>query len=408
MKSKKSGKEEFYTLNKKFVGYCLIAIIIIAIFVGLYYSGVIDLPALKSSEKAEQKTEKKVLDNFTISVGAPEVELLVIENKACKECINVSEVIEIIKGAPTLKVKSDKIVAHDSAEGREIISEYSLKRLPAFVLKILSSEKIESLPPFESRKGALVYDATPPPYFDVTDETVKGVVRMQKIIAEDCSECFNLDVLVKNLKMFGIVLGEEKSFAYDSEEGKKIVEKYGIKSVPTLIFSGDALEYEQIAEVWDTIGTVEDDGMMVLRTVNPPYWDIDSDRVKGIVEIIYLVDETCTQCYDPVMLKQMFESQLAMKFSLEKKVDISTAEGKSLVQDFGIKLVPTIIMSEDAGEYPGISSVWDQIGIVKDSTYVLTKIDLIPNAVYKDIEKDELIGLEEDQPEEPEAEAAAD
>ena len=288
-----------------------------------------------------------------------------------------------------------------------------MRVLPAFVLEILSGEKIEDIPPFEARKGALVYDNTPPPYFDVAEEKVKGVVVLTKITAEDCEDCFDLDMLVSNLKMFGVVLGKENSFAYDSDEGKELVEKYDIKSVPTLIFSGDAAEYEQISTAWEEIGTTEDDGMMVLRTVNPPYLDIDSGKVKGIVEITYLVDEGCEQCYDPAVIKQMFEQQLAMKFSDEKKVDVSSEDGKNLVEDLDIKLVPTVIMSGDAGEYPGIATVWGQIGAVKDDKYVLTNLELIPGAVYKDLEKGEIIGLEEEtaaeeEPEEEESEESSE
>ncbi len=396
-------KEEFYRLDKKTVGYCLIGLIIILIIAGLFYYDVIELPETK-----EKKEEKKVLDNFTINVSAPEVELYVIENADCKECINVSAIIELIKGAPTLKVKSDKTVAHDSEEGADLIEKYELKRLPAFVMKIVSGEKLEGeIPPFEKRNGDLVYDMTPPPYYDVQDDKIKGVISVIKIVNSGCSDCFDLEALMKNLKMFGLTVGDEETVEFDSDEGKELIEKYDIKKVPTLVFSSDAAEYDQISQAWDTIGTTEDDGMMVLRTVNPPYFDLETDSVKGVVEITHITDESCEPCVDTAVFKNMFEQQLAMKFSNEKKVDISSEEGKKLVEDLDIKFVPTIVMSSDAEEYPGITNIWDQIGTVVAGRYVLTKIDSVPGIVYKDLEKDEIIGLEEEKTEESEGNETA-
>jgi len=393
----RNKKEEFYNLNKKTIGYILIGLIIVLIIAGLFYYDVIELP----ESKEEKKDDLKVLDNFTIPMGAPEVELYIIENPECKECLNVSKVLEIIKGAPTLDVKSDQTVAYDSKEGKEFIEKYDLKRLPAFVLKIISEEKLEGdMPPFEKREGDLVYDQTPPPYFDVADEKVKGVISVTKITNSDCADCFDIEMLMKNLEMFGLAVSDEKTVAHDSEEGKELIEKYEITKVPTLIFSSDAAEYDQITQAWPEIGTTEDDGMMVLRTVNPPYFDLESDSVKGVVDITHLTDESCGPCVDTAVFKDMFEQQLAMKFSNEKKVDISSEEGKKLVEDLDIKLVPTIVMSSDAEEYPGITNVWDQIGTIVDGKYVLTKIDSVPGIVYKDLEKDEIIGLEEEKTEE--------
>ena len=397
-------KEEFYNLDKKTIGYILLGLIVVLIIVGLFYYDVIELP----ESKEEKKDDLQVLDNFTISTGAPEVELYVIENPDCKECLNVSKVLEIIKGAPTLDVKSDKTLAYDSEEGKEFVSKYNLQRLPAFILKIVSGEQMEGdMPPFEKREGDLVYDQTPPPYFDVADGTVKGVISVTKITNSDCADCFDIEMLMKNLQTFGLAVGDEKTVAHDSEEGKELIEKYEITRIPTLIFSSDAAEYEQITQAWPEIGTTEDDGMMVLRIVNPPYFDIESDSVKGVVEITHITDESCEPCVDTAVFKDMFETQLAMKFSNEKKVDISSEEGKKLAEDLDINLVPTIVMSSDAEEYPGITNVWDQIGTIVNGQYILTKIDSVPGIVYKDLEKDEIIGLEEEKAEESEGNETA-
>ncbi|MBW3005087.1 hypothetical protein KY310_04615 [Candidatus Woesearchaeota archaeon] len=395
-------KEEVYKLNKKTIGYALLGLIVVLIIAGLFYYDVIELP-----ESKEKKEETVVLDNFTITAEAPEVELYVVENSDCTECINASTVIEIIKGAPTLKIKSDKILEHDSEEGKALIEEYELKKLPAFVLKIVSGEKLEdAIPPFENRKGAMVYDMAPPPYYDVAEDKIKGVISVTKIVNSGCTDCFDLEALMKNLKMFGLAIGDEKTVEFDSDDGKALIEKYEIIKVPTIIFSGDAAEYDQISGAWKDIGTTEDDGMMILRTVNPPYYDLKTDSVKGVVVITHLTDESCDECFDTAMIKNMFAQQLMMKYGSEKTVDVSSEEGKKLVEDYEITKVPTIILSSDAKEYPGITNVWDQIGTVVNGNYVITKLETIPGIVYKDLEKDEIIGLKEEKAEEESAESS--
>lgn len=395
-KKQSKSKGEYYKLNKKTVGYIVFAIVaVIVILLGLYYSGI--FKDLGVEIDLDTKQDKVKTDNFTVKIGKPEVDLFVIENPDCQECINVSKVIGIIKGAPTLDVVSDKTVAYDSEEGKELIAEYDLKRLPAFVMKIASDTNFEGdLPPFEKRNGDLVFDETPPPYYAVKDGQVKGIVKVTKIVNPDCEECFDLDLLMNNLRTFGVYIDEEETIAYDTADGQELVEKYGIDKVPTLLFSGDAAEYEQIAQVWKTIGTVEDDGTMVLRQVNPPYYSIEDSAVKGIVDITFVVDDSCEECYDLTQLQDMFTKQLAMQFNIEKTVDVSTAEGMDLVDEYNITKVPTLILSEGASEYPGLVTAWSQIGDVVDGRYVLTKIDAVPNAVYKNLETDEIIGLKEE------------
>ncbi|MBD3303883.1 hypothetical protein GF343_01965 [Candidatus Woesearchaeota archaeon] len=405
-KSKKhtKNKEEYYKLDKKTMGYALLGLIVVLIIAGLFYYDVIELP-----ESKEGKKEKKILDNFTVPVGAPEVELYVIENSDCRECINASQVIEIIKGAPTLDVTSDKIIEYDSDEGKDLIEEYELKRLPAFVLKITSEEKLEeAVPPFEKRNGDMVYDMTPPPYYDVKEGEIKGVISVIKLVNPGCEDCFDLDALMKNLKMFGLAISEEKTVEYDSEEGEDLVEKYEITKVPTLIFSSDAAEYDQISGAWADIGSTEDDGRMVLRTVNPPYYDLETSSVKGVVSITHLTDESCDKCFDTSMIKDMFENQLMMQYGIEKTVDVSSEEGKDILEKYGITKVPTVVLSSDAGEYPGVANVWDQIGVVMDGEHVITKLETIPGVVYKNLETGEIIGLEEENSGEDSEEETSD
>jgi hypothetical protein len=389
----KKSTDEIYKISKKKLGYAILALAVIVILITLYYQGVFE--SFLPEQKEEVQPEKQVLDEFKL---IPEVELTAV-TVDCKECINASQAADIIKDAPIFKVLKTEFIESDSAEGKALIEKYDLKRLPAF---IMTGEEISNidLPTFEKREGAQVFDATPPPYYDVASEKIKGLVEVIKLTDDDCEKCFDLDKLTVNLKQFGIKFASEKTIDISSEEGKKLISDYSITKVPTIIFSSDANEYAQIQEIWETVGSTESDGKMILRTVNPPYKDLETDDVKGVVDVTHLVDASCTECFDTAELKKMFEQQMGMAWGVDKTVDVSSVEGKQFIEDFDIKLVPTIIFSSDLADYPTIPDMWSQIGIEKDGKYVLTKLDLVQGLVYKNLETDEIVGLKEETTEE--------
>ena len=78
----------------------------------------------------------------------------------------------------------------------------------------------------------------------------------------------------------------------------------------------------------------------------------------------------------------------------ENKVDISSAEGKALVEKYAIKKVPTVVISGDLREYEGFDTVWGQVGsIEEDGTYVFRQLEVLSqNIVYKDLTTGEVVG----------------
>lgn len=385
----KKKNDEFYKIDKKTLGYGFLAILVIIVLVVLYSQGIFD--SFMPEQKETVKPEKQVLGEVKLT---PEVVITVV-TVDCKECINASKAVDILKDAPIFKVLDTVFVDSESEKGKELIEKYDLARLPAF---IMTGEDVNSLelPTFEKRAGAQVFDTLPPPYYDVESGEIRGVVEVIKLEDPDCEQCFDLNKLINNLKMFGISIQSEKTVAFDSDEGQSLVEKYDITKIPTVIFSSSAKEYEQIAEVWETVGSTESDGKMVLRTVNPPYKDLNSGEIKGIVDIVHLIDASCTECFDTAELKKMFEQQMGMSWGDEKTIDVSSTEGKQLIEDLNITLIPTVIFSSDLSDYPTIPDMWSQVGIEKDGQYVLTKLDLIQGLVYKNLETDEIVGLQED------------
>ena len=76
-------------------------------------------------------------------------------------------------------------------------------------------------------------------------------------------------------------------------EGEKIVKKYDILQVPTIVLSADIGYYDDVvyspgqtfSDIWQGVGTVEPDGAYVFRNVDvmqAPYRNLTSGEVMGI------------------------------------------------------------------------------------------------------------------------------
>jgi len=205
---------------------------------------------------------------------------------------------------------------------------------------------------------------------------------------------------VKRTQILSLIL--EKTFQASSVEAQVLIEKYDIVKIPTLIFSKDALEYDTVSQVWDKVGSQEEDGTLVLRYVNPPYRNVSTGLVEGLVDLTYIADETCSTCYDPKLLKELFEQSFGMKFSKDESVDVSSTKGGYLQRKYNITIVPTIILSKEASVYESVAQAWQQIGSTeKDGSLVLRDVEKLKAYYeeqgnqwgYKDLESGEISGV---------------
>jgi hypothetical protein len=218
---------------------------------------------------------------------------------------------------------------------------------------------------------------------------VIGVVELTHITKSNCEKCVDLNPLIAQFKQTGMAFSKET--VLDEEQAGDLIEKYSIKKLPILIFSEGASAYDTIALSWQQLGTVEEDGSHVLRAINPPYYDLEDDAVKGLVTLTMLVDGSCPECYEVRLHKPILE-RFSITMDKEETVDVSSAQGKSLISMYDIKKVPTIILSDDAGAYPILKPVWKQVGTIEeDGSYVFRNVEVMKGK-YMDLETNEIKG----------------
>lgn len=311
------------------------------------------------------------------------IELKVIEEKSCAEC-NISAAIDSIKKSG-LNITSEQ--RFDSSEAKELIQKYNITKLPAM---IISGEIEKSGLALEKRKDALVYIPTAP-YFDIEEEKIKGLVELTIIRDFECTHCYDIDSLTGQIKDL-IKVTKERAFDLKEKEANEIINKYNITKIPTLILSKDAILYPVIAQAWNQIGTIESDGSLVFRAIQPPYLDLKEKRIRGLVNLIMLNDSSCSECYDVQLHRQIIKN-LGLVVVNETIYDISSKEGKEIITKYNITKVPTIVLSGDVSVYSAFNQVWQQVGnIESNETYVFRNMEAIKGGIYRDLENDTIIG----------------
>jgi len=318
------------------------------------------------------------------------IEVVFIKNSKCPECFDISQIASHLKSA-NANITKQSSVEFDTKEGRNMISRYKIQKIPAAVITgDIDKLNIQGL---EKRDNALVLANIELPYTDAATGAVEGRVTMYILKDPSCQKCNDLISLISQIKATGVRISEQKNITITSAEGQELVKKYNIGFAPTIILSKDASAYPIIQQAWLQIGSKESDGSYVLRggIQYPalPFINLSTGRLRGLVDIIYITDKSCPECYDARQHKQILENSFGMKFEKEDTYDIRDATGKELIAKYSIAQVPTAILSDEVGIYPSSQLLKQFYTVEEDSFYVFRNASIV--GTYRDLATNEIV-----------------
>jgi thiol-disulfide isomerase/thioredoxin len=335
--------------------YLIIALVIV-VGVGLYFT--LSVPTVT-------KEAPKVI---------PPKEVVVTILGGCDECFNISVATDFLKQQKNLNITSVKELSLEESKAKA--GEYNISKLPAVV--VTGDTANLTIQNFNRNGDALVFSQTPPPYYDIKSGAVKGKVTVTVLEDKSCTNCFDMNQVIEQLKQAGIKLSSETKVDSKSTEGKQLISQYKIEKLPTIIFNKDALEYDVVKQVWSQVGSEESDGKLVLRFVSPPYVNVSTGKTDGLVDLTILTDSSCKECFNASVLSDLFKQSFNMVFKKTQIVDVSSTQGKTLAKKYSIELVPTVVLSKDATAYPNIGQAWGQVGTQeKDGSFVFRNVPLL-------------------------------
>ncbi len=217
------------------------------------------------------------------------------------------------------------------------------------------------------------------------------------LTAPDCTDCFSLEAFENYFEQNDVQPNQMKEVVFSSLQGKYLVNKYNITQVPTVIVNGSVADYEFMQGLVDSIGEIKKNAFVVTE-LQPPYLDLEEDRIVGEYSAIYLDDSTCDECYDVSAHDIVFE-RLAMKATDTRVIDISSEEGQELANKYFISAIPTILLTGELDVYEGLQQIWPSVGSVEeDGTYVLRK-GVEQMGAYKVIPEGDIVIPEQEEAE---------
>lgn len=310
------------------------------------------------------------------------IELTLIKNSKCRDCSDIAEVIRSIRNSK-VNVTKETNLEFDSKEAKALISKYKIEKIPT----IIATGEIDKagIQGFTKKDDALLLSNVLPPYTNATTGQVAGKVAIYVLKDPSCVKCNNLDVLIAQIKGAGVKIYSQKNITKDSAEGQDIIKKYKIDFVPSLVLSEDAGLYSVIQNAWSHIGTKENDGNYVLRVVYPPYINLTTGQIKGLVKITYLTDKSCSECYNVSLHEFILASPQSFGIDLDEKetYDISDAKGKELIAKYNVTLVPAVILSKEVSSYPASPALKQFFTVADDGSFIFRVPQVL--GAYKDL-----------------------
>jgi hypothetical protein len=375
------------TDEKKDIFAPLAVMIAIGVVLGLiFYGGYL---FLNPSGPVIEENNTIVPDKNETIIEKSKINITMIDVDECDSCNSSDYILVEVKSLATeynFEIENIETADSESNEAKALISKYGITKLPTMVL----SGDTDSLNGFETlwanigsseSDGALVYREVYPPYLDVSSNSILGQVSVVEIFP-DCGECFDVSTFVDYLESDAVamLIVNRTELDLNSSEAQSTIAKYNITKLPTFVLSSDASVYPIIDQAWSKYGTAEPDGSYVWRNYLPPYVDLDQNgSVVGVVDMIELVDSSCTDCYNVSLHKQGLSiDPFNLFFGNVERVEANSTDGQLVISKYNITAYPTIVLSNDALLYPGFKDTWEGMGTVEsDGMLVFRALDLL-------------------------------
>lgn len=344
--------------------------------------------------KTLSATEKKIAEAKEAARPA-NIKITKITIPKCSDCFNLEDAVATLK-KQNVSVGEEKSLVFDSKEAQLLIDQLGIKRVPTYIVTgEVTKKNIEG---FIKSNGEIINDTfvftkVTPIFIDPQTKKEMGKVTATILTDPSCSQCLDPKLTIEAYKKAGIKITEEREIVWNSQEGQNLISQYKIKKLPTFLFSSDVDFYDSVKSNWLRIGTIEQDKVYIARNLFLPYRDLEKGQIVGLVNLIYMADASCTDCYSAEQVqKPILTRGFGVGLASERSVDVNSSEGQGLVSQYKITKVPTILLSPDADQYVSLKNVWQSVGTIEsDGWYVFREMQQLGGITYKDLASDQVI-----------------
>lgn len=315
------------------------------------------------------------------------LEVIKIVHPDCKDCFDIEKSLDLIKNQ-NVDITKESLINFESEEGNNLIESYKLLKIPAL---IISGEinKSDQLIKFFEKNGVIInnntaiYSNINPPYYDIMKDEVVGRVKIINLVDSSCEACISLIQVEKSLTNLGVVISESYSYEYNSDEAVELIREVGVTRIPAILISTDLDYYEDVKKQIQNLAGKPKNGYHAIHSLNPPYRDLEEDKIVGLVSLIMLEDKSCEECYN-VSVNEVILLRFGITIDNIEHYDVTSEKGKELIDKYKITKAPIMLASPDASAYGTFVQIWNNVGSVEeDGWYVMRKPEILGN--YKDL-----------------------
>ena len=200
----------------------------------------------------------------------------------------------------------------------------------------------------------------------------------------NCNGCAGVEEVINSIKKQNVNITNEQIFGFYDAEAKKLISSYGIKTLPTILISGEIDSNKTKFNNFEKIN-----GTLILKQQMVPYLDIITNDLKGVVDIVEVVDSSCGKCINLSSIPLTI-GQSGVSVGNWKKVEYNSAEGAVLVKKYSLTHVPTVLISKQIDYYNNVKQSLAQAGATdKLDYYSLHSI----SPPYRNITSNKIVGL---------------
>lgn len=205
------------------------------------------------------------------------INVIIIKDDNCKYCYDIGKLLNEIE-TENIAIESKENLDYRSEEAKVLISKYNIEKAPSMIIQgeIYKNDSIfNKLKNMGDVANDVVVNREPQmPYANVRTGRIIGSVKVILLSAGDCTECYNYEKYIAELKLLGIPTSDKEVIDYKSEGGRSIVKENSIENVPTFILSGDLDQYSALKKIQEF-----DDNVFILRRVIRPYLNLTDGKV---------------------------------------------------------------------------------------------------------------------------------
>lgn len=202
---------------------------------------------------------------------------------------------------------------------------------------------------------------------EMKEEARPAEIELVSIVA-NCANCFSTDSLINSLKTSdSLNIISENRLQSSSDEARTLVEKYSITKFPAIIVTGETVKAS--LPDFDESGDA-----LVYSGVTPPYVDVGTGDIIGLVSAIIIKEDSCESCHDFGSTIQSLRSS-GVIFLGVARLDLNSSEAAELIASNGIEKAPSLLLSKNIGEYSIIQDLI-QSGLQQGDEYYLLESQL--------------------------------